>query len=81
MSRHRTVGIDDVTKAPHGGALRAQTAEVDRMVRIAFEINEFAVARRANRAAAAGAVAADVRDFLDAFKLIRLFQTVGFGSC
>ena len=64
-----------------GGALRAQTAEVDRMVRIAFEINEFAVARRANRAAAAGAVATDVRDFLDAFKLIRLFQTVGFGSC
>ena len=81
MSRHRTVGIDDIAKAPHGGALRAQTAEVDRMIRIAFEIDEFAVARRANRAAAAGAVAADVRDFLDAFKLVRLFQTVGFGSC
>ena len=43
----------DVAKAPHGGALRAQAAKVDRMIRVAFKIDEFAVSRRADRAAAA----------------------------
>ena len=77
----RTVGLDDIAKAPHGRALRAQTAEVDRMIRVAFEVDQFAVARRADRAAAAGAVAADVGDFFNVLKLVRLSLTISFGAC
>ena len=44
------------------------------MVRVAFEVDEFAVARRADRAAAAGAVAADVRHFLDVTQLVGLLR-------
>ena len=43
----------DIAKAPHGGALRAQAAEVDRVIRVAFKIDELAVSGRADRAAAA----------------------------
>ena len=62
----------DIAKAPHRGALRAEAAEVHRMVRVAFKVDEFAVAGRADRAAAAGAVAADVGRFLDVDELVGL---------
>ena len=70
----------DVAKTPHGRALRAETAEVDRMIRIAFEIDEFAVAGRADRAATAGAVATDVRRFGDVLKLVRRLGRGGRGG-
>ena len=64
------LGRHDVAQPPHGSALGAEAADVDRMIGVAFEVDEFAVARRADRAAAAGAVAADVRRFLHVGELV-----------
>ena len=61
---HLAVRRNDVAEVEHGRALRAETAFVHRMIRIAFEVHEFAVANGADHTAAASAVAADVREFL-----------------
>ena len=62
-----------VAKAPHGGALRAETAEVDRVIRVSLEIDQLAVASRADGAAAPAAVAADIGGLLDIGKFVDLF--------
>ena len=61
---HLAVRRNDVAEVEHGRALRAETAFIHRMIRIAFKVHEFAVANRADHTAAASAVAADVREFL-----------------
>ena len=63
------VGCDDVAQTPEGRTLRAEAAQVHRMVRVAFDVDEFAVSGRNDRAAAAGAVAADVECFLNVREL------------
>ena len=62
-----------IAQTPHGGALRAETADVYRMVGVAFQIDQLAVAGRADRAATAGAVTANRSAFRDICKFVDLF--------
>ena len=69
------IGVHDAMQLEHGGTLRAQAALVDRAVGVAFDIDQLPVAHRADHAATAGTVTADIGGFLG----VRQFP-VGIGS-
>lgn len=73
-------GVNDVAQLEHRGALRAQAAFVDGMLGVALKVDQLAVARRAQAAATAGAVTADVRGLFGLFELPFLFRLFGEGG-